>query len=99
MVTIAAQIAGRFDGVPLRAQLQRVARRRKLTAFTLVLPLLLFILIAFALRLAGDLDAVYDDTHFSPTMTALSVGTARTCPTRTPMPFSEDIKQACRSLA
>ncbi|UPJ59892.1 amidohydrolase [Bradyrhizobium sp. 192] len=47
MATMAVQIAGSPDVIPLRIRLQRVERRRKLKAFMLVLPLLLFILMAF----------------------------------------------------
>ncbi|MET4279529.1 putative spermidine/putrescine transport system permease protein [Bradyrhizobium sp. F1.2.2] len=58
-----AHIAGSSDGVPLRIQLQQVERRRKLKAFTLVLPLLLFILIAFVLPIGRMIfNAVHDDT-------------------------------------
>ncbi|AGS25332.1 ABC transporter permease [Rhizobium etli] len=50
-------------GVPLRTKLERVERRRKLMAFALVLPLLLFILITFVLPLGRMmLNAVHDDT-------------------------------------
>ncbi|WOH52474.1 ABC transporter permease [Bradyrhizobium sp. sBnM-33] len=63
MATMAAQIAGTADGVPLRIKLQRVERWRKLKALTLVLPLLLFILIAFALPIGRMIfNAVHDDT-------------------------------------
>ncbi|MGY4362893.1 putative spermidine/putrescine transport system permease protein [Bradyrhizobium sp. i1.3.1] len=63
MVTMAVPIAGNPDGTPLRIQLQRVERRRKLRAFTLVLPLLLFILIAFILPIGRMMfNAVHDDT-------------------------------------
>ncbi|MCC8960427.1 ABC transporter permease [Bradyrhizobium sp. Pear77] len=63
MVTMAVQIAGSPDGVPLRIQLQRIERRRKLRAFTLVLPLLLFILIAFILPIGRMMfNAIHDDT-------------------------------------
>lgn len=76
MATMAAQLAGSPDGVPLRVQLQRVERRRKLKAFTLVLPLLLFILIAFVLPIGRMIfNAVHDDTLLTlmpQTMAALS---------------------------
>lgn len=63
MVTMAVQVAGDPDGVPLRISLAKVERRRKLRAFTLVLPLLLFILIGFALPIAQMMfNAVHDDT-------------------------------------
>ncbi|MFQ3458338.1 ABC transporter permease [Bradyrhizobium sp. UFLA01-814] len=62
MVTMAIPIAGSSDGMPLRIQLQRVERRRKLRAFTLVLPLLLFILIAFILPIGRMMfNAIHDD--------------------------------------
>ncbi|WP_441258736.1 ABC transporter permease [Bradyrhizobium sp. 521_C7_N1_3] len=63
MATMAAQIAGSPDGMPLRIKLQRVERRSKLKAFTFVLPLLLFILIAFVLPIGRMMfKAVHDNT-------------------------------------
>ncbi|AMA60001.1 ABC transporter permease [Bradyrhizobium sp. CCGE-LA001] len=63
MATIAAQITGSHDGVPLRTKLHRVERRRKLRAFILVLPLLLFILTTFVLPIGRMIfNAVHDDT-------------------------------------
>ncbi|MGY4408328.1 putative spermidine/putrescine transport system permease protein [Bradyrhizobium sp. LB7.1] len=63
MAAMAVSIAGSPDGVPLRTKLQRIERRRKLRAFTLVLPLLLFILIAFILPLGRMMfNAIHDDT-------------------------------------
>ncbi|MFK4496035.1 putative spermidine/putrescine transport system permease protein [Bradyrhizobium japonicum] len=51
------------NGIPLRIKLQRVERQRKLRAFTLVLPLLLFILISFALPIGRMMfTAVRDET-------------------------------------
>lgn len=48
---MAGQIAGSPDRIPLRIEVQRVERRRKLSAFILVLPLLLFIVVSFILPL------------------------------------------------
>ncbi|WP_407193107.1 ABC transporter permease [Bradyrhizobium sp. STM 3566] len=63
MATMAVQITGTFDGVPLRIKLQRIERARKLRAFALVLPLLLFILIGFILPIGRMMfNAVHDDT-------------------------------------
>ncbi|UWU83223.1 ABC transporter permease [Bradyrhizobium yuanmingense] len=63
MATMAAQITGSPDGIPLRIRLQRVERRRKLKAVMLVLPLMLFILIAFVWPIARMMhNAIYDDT-------------------------------------
>ncbi|MBB4375132.1 putative spermidine/putrescine transport system permease protein [Bradyrhizobium sp. cir1] len=63
MATMTAQIARRPADVPLRVKLMRVERRRKLKAFTLVLPLLLFILITFVLPICRMMfNAVHDDT-------------------------------------
>ncbi|MDA9503992.1 ABC transporter permease [Bradyrhizobium sp. CCBAU 11386] len=63
MATMAAQMAGSPAGIPLRVKLQRVERRRKLRALTLVLPLLLFILITFVLPIGRMMfNAVHDDT-------------------------------------
>lgn len=59
---MAVQIAGSLDGLPLRIKLQRIERARKLRAFALVLPLLLFILIGFVLPIARMMfNAVHDD--------------------------------------
>lgn len=63
MATMTAQLAGAADSMPLRNKLQRVERRRKLKAFALVLPLLLFIFIAFALPIGRMIfSAIHDDT-------------------------------------
>lgn len=61
--------------IPLRVRLQRVERRRKLLAFLLVLPLLLFILTTFIVPIGRMiLNSVYDDvllTRLPRTMTEL----------------------------
>ncbi|WP_409190568.1 ABC transporter permease [Bradyrhizobium sp. RDM4] len=63
MATMAAQITGSADRVPLRLKLQRVERRRKLKAFLLVLPLLLFILTTFVLPIGRMIfNAVHENT-------------------------------------
>lgn len=63
MVKTAGQIADSPDGVPLRLKLQRIEGRRKLKAFNLVVPLLLFILISFVLPIGRMMfNAVHDDT-------------------------------------
>ncbi|SFQ25484.1 putative spermidine/putrescine transport system permease protein [Bradyrhizobium sp. Ghvi] len=63
MSTTVVQIAGEPDTVPLRLKLQRIERRRKLKAVTLVLPLLLFILFAFVLPIGQMMfNAVHDST-------------------------------------
>jgi putative spermidine/putrescine transport system permease protein len=57
------QIPRTADGVPLKIKLQRAERRRKLKAVGLVLPLFLFILLAFVFPIGTMLfDAVHDDT-------------------------------------
>ncbi|MCP1838603.1 putative spermidine/putrescine transport system permease protein [Bradyrhizobium sp. USDA 4524] len=62
-MTMAVQISDRPDRMALRIQLQRAERRRKLRAFALVLPLLLFILIAFILPIGRMMfNAVHDET-------------------------------------
>ncbi|UVK35834.1 ABC transporter permease (plasmid) [Mesorhizobium sp. AR10] len=63
MATTAVPILDSPDGVPLRIKLQRVERQRKLRAFALVLPLLLFILVAFVFPISRMmLNAIHDDT-------------------------------------
>jgi putative spermidine/putrescine transport system permease protein len=50
------------DGVPLKVKLQRAERRRKLKAVALVVPLFLFILLAFVFPIGVMLfNAVHDD--------------------------------------
>jgi putative spermidine/putrescine transport system permease protein len=49
------------DGVPLKTKLERVERVRRLKAFGLVLPLLLFILVSFILPIAAMLLNAVDD--------------------------------------
>lgn len=96
---MAVQIIGSADGTPLRIKLQRVERRRKLKAFTLVLPLLLFILIAFILPIARMmLNAIHDDTllRLMPrTTAALSAWDGKDLPDeRVYASLAEDIKRA-----
>lgn len=63
MVTNAALLTVSGDGVPLRIKLKRVERRRKLWAFAFVLPLLVFILVAFVLPIGRMMfGAIHDDT-------------------------------------
>ena len=42
-----------IDGVPLKEQLARAERRKKYIAFGMVLPLLLFIIVTFAIPIPG----------------------------------------------
>jgi putative spermidine/putrescine transport system permease protein len=61
--TTAVQIVRTADGIPLRVKLQRTERRRRLRAFALVLPLFLFVLLAFVMPIGVMLfNAVHDDT-------------------------------------
>ncbi|MET4222004.1 putative spermidine/putrescine transport system permease protein [Bradyrhizobium sp. LB14.3] len=75
MSTAAIQLGGTSKGISLRLKLKRVERRQKLRALILVLPLLLFILIAFVLPIGRMLfKAIHDDTLLTltpRTMTAL----------------------------
>ncbi|MGY4167688.1 ABC transporter permease [Bradyrhizobium sp. USDA 4529] len=84
MATMAGQIAGSPDRIPLRIELQRVERRRKLKAFTLVLPLLLFIVVAFILPIGRMMfNAIDDDTLLvlmPRTMAALSTWNGKDLP-------------------
>ncbi|WFU71226.1 ABC transporter permease [Bradyrhizobium sp. CB2312] len=62
MAMIAAPINGPYE-IPLRITLKRLERRRKLQAFLLVLPLLLFMAITFVLPIGRMIfNAVHDDT-------------------------------------
>ncbi|WP_342734241.1 ABC transporter permease [Bradyrhizobium sp. B117] len=76
MATLAVRIVDSTDSTPLRIKLQRVERRRRLSAFILVLPLLLLILLAFVLPIGRMmLNAIHDDTLpalMPQTMAALS---------------------------
>jgi len=57
------------DGVPLKKKLQRVERARRLKAFSLVLPLLLFILVSFVCPIAAMLwNGVHDPEDISKEM-------------------------------
>ncbi len=99
IVMTVAQIAGSPDGMPLRIQLQHVERRRKLRAFTLVLPLLLFVLIGFALPIARMMfNAVYDDkllTMMPRTTAALSGWDGKNLPDESVYAaLAEDLRQA-----
>ncbi|RXG90908.1 ABC transporter permease [Bradyrhizobium vignae] len=99
MVTMAVQIAREPDGMPLRTKLTRVERRRKLRAFILVLPLLLFILIGFALPIGRMMfNAIHDDTLLTlmpRTTAALSAWDGKDLPDEsTYAALAEDLKQA-----
>ncbi|EHR01039.1 ABC transporter permease [Bradyrhizobium sp. WSM471] len=84
MATTVVQIAGSPYDIPLRTKLKQVERRRKLRAFTFVLPLLLFILIVFVFPIGRMmLDAVHDTTllRLMPrTMAALSTWKGKDLP-------------------
>ncbi|EIG61336.1 ABC transporter permease [Bradyrhizobium sp. WSM1253] len=61
MNTIAVKFSASPERVPLRVKFRRVESRRQLRAFTLLLPLLLFVLTAFAFPIGRMLEnAVYD---------------------------------------
>ncbi|MGY3034000.1 putative spermidine/putrescine transport system permease protein [Bradyrhizobium sp. USDA 4354] len=96
---MAVQIADRLDGMPLRIRLQRVERRGKLRAFTLVLPLLLFILIAFVLPIGRMMfSAIHDNTLLAlmpQTMSALRAWDGKDLPDeRAYAALAGDLKQA-----
>ncbi|MGY4426123.1 putative spermidine/putrescine transport system permease protein [Bradyrhizobium sp. JR6.1] len=98
-MTMVAQIAGSSDSIPLRVKLQRVERRRKLRAVTLVLPLLLFILVAFVSPIARMMfTAIHDDTLLAlmpRTTAALSAWDGKDLPDeRVYAALAEDLKQA-----
>ncbi|WP_316399498.1 ABC transporter permease [Bradyrhizobium sp. 33ap4] len=99
MTPMAVQIAGSPDGTPLRIKLQRVERRRKMKAFALVLPLLLFIVIAFILPIGRMLfSAVHDETLVAlmpRTTAALSTWDGLTLPDESAYAaLAGDLKQA-----
>ena len=61
--TTADRIPRTAAGVPLKLQLRRAERRRQLKAVGLVLPLFLFIIIAFVVPIGIMLfNSVHDDT-------------------------------------
>ncbi|RXH25784.1 ABC transporter permease [Bradyrhizobium zhanjiangense] len=85
--------------MPLRIKLARVERRRKLRAFSLVLPLLLFILIGFALPIGRMMfNAIHDDTLLTlmpRTSAALSTWDGNDLPDESAYAaLAEDLKQA-----
>src|SRR5262245_1786387 len=53
------------DGVPLKRKLKRVERTRKLRAFGLVAPLLLFITVTFAIPIASMLYRSVDNPELA----------------------------------
>lgn len=59
------------DGTPLRVALARATRRAKWRAFALVLPLLLFVVITFAIPIAQMLVRSFHNEAFSANMTNL----------------------------
>lgn len=99
-MTMAVQVAGSPKAqIPLRIKLQRVEARRKLRAFTLVLPLLLFILITFIFPLARMMfGAVHDDTLLTlmpRTTSALSTWDGKDLPNESAyVALASDLKQA-----
>jgi len=50
------------DGTPLKISLARAQRRSKIVAFSMVLPLLIFILIAFLVPIADMLSLSVDNS-------------------------------------
>ncbi|QEX23820.1 polyamine ABC transporter substrate-binding protein [Hypericibacter adhaerens] len=61
VATTAPDIVRTADGVPLKQKLQRVERSRQLKAVGLVMPLLLFIILSFALPILTMLKNAIDD--------------------------------------
>jgi putative spermidine/putrescine transport system permease protein len=61
VATTVPDIVRTADGVPLKQKLQRVERSRRLKAVGLVLPLLLFIVMSFAVPIATMLKNAIDD--------------------------------------
>lgn len=99
MATMTVQIAGSPDGLPLRVKLQQVERWRKLKALTLVLPLLLFILVAFVLPIGRMMfNAIHDETLLTlmpQTTAALSNWDGKDLPDeRVYAALAQDLKQA-----
>ena len=50
------------DGIPLKTSLARAQRRSKFVAFSMVLPLLTFVLIAFLIPIADMLSLSVDNS-------------------------------------
>ncbi|WP_085032380.1 ABC transporter permease subunit [Ensifer aridi] len=99
MATTTVQTPASTGGIPLRIKLQRVERRRKVSAFVLVLPLFLFILIAFVLPIGRMmLNAIHDDTLLAlmpRTTEVLEVWDGKELPDeRVYAALAEDLKQA-----
>ncbi len=57
-----------IDGVPLKERLQRAERKKRITAFLLVLPLLAFIVITFAIPIADMLYRSVDNPRIQTLM-------------------------------
>lgn len=99
MTTMIVQITGSSDGVSLRTKLRHAERRRKLRAFTLVLPLLLFILIGFVVPIGRMMfSAIHDDTLLTlmpRTTAALSAWDGKNLPDESAYAaLARDLKQA-----
>jgi putative spermidine/putrescine transport system permease protein len=97
--TTVDQIARTADGVPLKVKLQRTERRRKLKAAGLVLPLFLFIVVAFVVPIGVMLfNAVHDDdlkTMLPETVKALADWDGKDLPDETAYAaLAQDLKAA-----
>ncbi len=66
------QVLTAADGTPLRTALARATRRAKWRAFGLVLPLLLFVIVTFAVPIGQMLVNSFHNTAFSDNMPTLS---------------------------
>ncbi|UPJ59910.1 ABC transporter permease [Bradyrhizobium sp. 192] len=98
MATMAVKLADNSEAIPLRTKLQRVERRRKLRAITLVLPLLLLMSVSFVLPISRMMfNAIHDDTLLTlmpRTMAALSAWDGKDLPDENAYAaLADDLKQ------
>ncbi len=100
MVATTADIVRTADGIPLKLKLQRVERRRKLRAFALIVPLLLFIVASFGFPIAKVLSKAINDPEYigaklSQTLAALQGWDGQSVPEESAFAaLVSDLKQA-----
>jgi putative spermidine/putrescine transport system permease protein len=84
MVSTTVDVVRTVDGIPLKTKLQRTERKRKLRAVALVMPLFLFIIVAFVTPIGVMLfNSVHDDeflTNLPRTMAALQTWDGKDLP-------------------
>ncbi|WP_050527701.1 ABC transporter permease [Pseudorhodobacter aquimaris] len=70
-ITTETEVLRTVDGQPLKAALTRASRRARIRAFVLVVPLLIFVLLTFAVPIGQMLSRSFTDDKFSANMVEL----------------------------